>query len=111
MQHDIRFFAVVRDKATITEKVLEHNKSNPQYRYHPNQLYDRCVSRLFKSDCTKKTATSFSSLVAAIAKELKHCRMLSKRHDRICDHPGASRQPRPLKSWRPIRLTRAAYKR
>ena len=44
----IRFFAVVRDKKVIGDKVLEHNRKNPSYRYHPNQLYDRCVSQLFR---------------------------------------------------------------
>lgn len=44
----IRFYAVVRDKNAITAKVLAHNRKNPAYRYHPNQLYDRCVSQLFR---------------------------------------------------------------
>jgi hypothetical protein len=44
----IRFYAVVRDKKVIAEKVTEHNRKNPAYRYHPNQLYDRCVSQLFR---------------------------------------------------------------
>jgi hypothetical protein len=48
MKHDLKFFALVRDKRRITELVKEHNKKQPQYRYHSNQLYDRCVSRLFK---------------------------------------------------------------
>ncbi len=43
-----RFFAVVRDKKVIAEKVLEHNRTKPTYRYHPNQLYDRCISDLLK---------------------------------------------------------------
>ena len=46
-QH-IRFYAVVRDKRVIADKVLEHNKIKPTYRYHPNHLYDRCVSQLFR---------------------------------------------------------------
>lgn len=54
MQHEMRFFAVVRDKATIADKVQEHNKQHPTYRYHPNQLYDRCVSRLFKERLHKE---------------------------------------------------------
>jgi hypothetical protein len=54
MQHEMRFFAVVRDKATIAHRVHEHNKKNPTYRYHPNQLYDRCVSRLFKERLHKE---------------------------------------------------------
>lgn len=48
LRFDLRFFAVVRDKAVIAHKVQEHNKTTPTYRYHPNQRYDRCVSRLFK---------------------------------------------------------------
>jgi hypothetical protein len=48
LKHDIRFYAVVRDKQAILDKVIEHQKQKPSYRYHPNQLYDRCVSQLFR---------------------------------------------------------------
>ena len=48
LDFDVRFYAVVRDKRTIAEKVLAHNKNDPRYRYHPNQLYDRCVPPLFE---------------------------------------------------------------
>ena len=48
MQHDLRFFALVRDKRVIVQKVREFNAQRPEYRYQPNQLYDRCVSRLFR---------------------------------------------------------------
>lgn len=48
IRHEMKFFAVVRGKRRIADLVLEFNKRNPSYRYHPNQLYDRCVSRLFK---------------------------------------------------------------
>lgn len=48
LAHDVQFYAVVRDKRVITDIVLEHNKKRSKYRYHPNQLYDRCVSQLFK---------------------------------------------------------------
>ena len=54
MQYDMRFFAVVRHKRTIVEKVLAHNRRQPRYRYHPNQLYDRCVSRLFRDRLHKE---------------------------------------------------------
>lgn len=54
MEHELKFFAVVRDKHTIVDKVREHNKTTPSYRYHPNQLYDRCVSRLFKERLHKE---------------------------------------------------------
>jgi hypothetical protein len=55
-RHELRFFAVVRDKRRIADLVLAHNRSHPQYRYHPNQLYDRCVSRLFKERLHKDAA-------------------------------------------------------
>lgn len=56
IEHDVRFFAVVRHKRTIVDKVVEHNKKHPAYRYHPNQLYDRCVSRLFRDRLHKEDA-------------------------------------------------------
>lgn len=58
IDQDIRFFAVVRDKATIAAKVQAHNIKKPTYRYHPNQLYDRCVSRLFKERLHKEASYS-----------------------------------------------------
>lgn len=54
MQYEMRVFVVVRNKVTIATKVREHNKRHPNYRYHPNQLYDRCVSRLFKERLHKE---------------------------------------------------------
>ncbi len=49
LKHEVRFYAVVRDKRVIVEKVLSENQRRPSYRYHPNQLYDRCVSVLFEN--------------------------------------------------------------
>lgn len=48
LRHEMNFFAVIRDKRRIVNLVKEDNLQQPQYRYHPNQLYDRCVSRLFR---------------------------------------------------------------
>jgi hypothetical protein len=48
LKHDIRFYVVVHDKQVILKKVIEHQKAKPTYRYHPNQLYDRCVTKLFR---------------------------------------------------------------
>jgi hypothetical protein len=47
-RHAVEFFAVVRDKSVIADIVRGHRAKKPAYRYHPNQLYDRCVSQLFK---------------------------------------------------------------
>lgn len=46
---DVRFYAVVRDKQVIIEKVKEYQRKRPDYHYRPNQLYDRCVPPLFEN--------------------------------------------------------------
>ncbi len=45
---DLRFFAVVADKLSVLEHVRKQNESNPNYRYHPNELYDYLIQRLFR---------------------------------------------------------------
>ncbi len=47
-QQPIRFYALVRDKRVIAQRVVAENRRKPTYRYHPNQLYDRCISQLFR---------------------------------------------------------------
>lgn len=44
----LRFSAVVTDKRQVLEYVRHRNESNPDYRYHPNELYDYLIPRLFK---------------------------------------------------------------
>lgn len=51
---DIRFFAIVRDKTSVLEYVRQRNKSDLTYRYHPNELYDYMVRRLFKEKLHKE---------------------------------------------------------
>jgi len=48
-RHNLRFFAVVRDKRKLLEYVRQRNERNATYRYHPNELYDYLVRRLFKT--------------------------------------------------------------
>jgi hypothetical protein len=86
MQHDLRFFAVVRDKRRIVHLVHEHNRKKPQYRYHPNQLYDRSVSRLFKDRLHKEDAYRIvfarrgtSDRTAALRKALENARQNFRR--------------------------------
>jgi len=45
----LHFFAVVADKWRVLEYVRQQNKRNPAYRYHPNELYDYLIRRLFKN--------------------------------------------------------------
>ncbi len=45
----IRFLAVIRDKREVLSYVLQRNENDSAYRYHPNELYDYMVRRLFKN--------------------------------------------------------------
>ncbi len=49
LRHSLRFFAVVRDKHKLLEYVRQRNERDAAYRYHPNELYDYLVRRLFKT--------------------------------------------------------------
>ena len=44
----LRFFGVVADKWRVLDYVRQQNESNPDYRYHPNELYDYLIPRLFR---------------------------------------------------------------
>ena len=48
MKHELRFFAVVRDKSKVLDYVLQRNEGESDYRYNPNELYDYMVRRLFR---------------------------------------------------------------
>lgn len=48
LQHELKFYAVVRDKRRVLDYVRQRNRNDEGYRYHPNELYDTLVSRLFK---------------------------------------------------------------
>ena len=48
MEHQVQFYAVVRDKQRVLDYVFQRNRNDLAYRYHPNELYDTLVSRLFK---------------------------------------------------------------
>ena len=49
LRHELRFFAVVRDKRKVIEYVRQRNAQDMAYRYNPNELYDYMVRRLFKN--------------------------------------------------------------
>jgi hypothetical protein len=48
LRHELKFFAVVRNKASVLQYVQRRNGLDDSYRYRPNELYDALVSRLFK---------------------------------------------------------------
>ena len=45
---DLKFLAVVRNKHKVLTYVHQRNTHDPDYRYHPNELYDYMVRRLFR---------------------------------------------------------------
>lgn len=45
----LRYFAVVAEKWSVLDYVRQQNERNSAYRYHPNELYDYLVRRLFKN--------------------------------------------------------------
>jgi Protein of unknown function (DUF3800) len=47
-RHEMKFYAVVRDMRYVLAYVQERNARDANYRYHPNELYDQTVARLFK---------------------------------------------------------------
>jgi len=54
-QTDVRFQAVVKHKEAVLDYVLSRNAASREYRYHPNELYDLMIRRLFKPLLHKHT--------------------------------------------------------
>ncbi|MDQ1257990.1 MAG: hypothetical protein QG656_2598 [Candidatus Hydrogenedentes bacterium] len=54
LKHDIRFSAVVKDLHAVADYVRSRNISDTAYRYHPDELYDLTVRRLFKERLHKE---------------------------------------------------------
>lgn len=48
LRHDIGFFAAIKDKSKVLQYVQQRNDADLRYKYHPNELYDHLVKRLFK---------------------------------------------------------------
>ena len=51
----LRFFAVVADKMRVLNYVQHRNARSADYRYHPNELYDYLVRRLFRDRLHKSS--------------------------------------------------------
>ncbi|MFH0884046.1 MAG: DUF3800 domain-containing protein [bacterium] len=50
---DIHFSAVIKDMRSVLRYVQARNNSETQYKYHPNELYDYAVRRLFRDKLHK----------------------------------------------------------
>jgi hypothetical protein len=57
LRHDLKFFAVVRDK---TRGILREVRTYKNKRYHPNEQYDRLVKRLFTNRLHKESEYSIT---------------------------------------------------
>lgn len=92
---EVRFFAVVRDKQRIAALVRERNLHAPTYRYHPNQLYDRCVSRLFKQRLHQESAYSicFAKRGVKPRTEALSAALLHARQNFRSSNPGNAQPP------------------
>ena len=47
-EHNLKFFAVARDKMELVAYVRQQNERDQNYRYNPNELYDSMVTHLFQ---------------------------------------------------------------
>jgi hypothetical protein len=48
-EHDLRLYAVVRDKIALADYVKQRNERDPSYRYRQNEVYDTLVTELFRT--------------------------------------------------------------
>jgi hypothetical protein len=48
LRHELRFTAVVKRMRAVLTYVTSRNQADPKYRYHPDDLYDLTVRRLFR---------------------------------------------------------------
>jgi hypothetical protein len=54
LRHDLKFSAIIKDLYSVADYVRNRNLRDPHYRYHPNELYDFTVRRLFKARLHKE---------------------------------------------------------
>ena len=54
LRHRLRFFAVVRDKHKVVEYVRQRRDRDAEYHYHPDELYDSLIQRLFRGRLHKE---------------------------------------------------------
>jgi hypothetical protein len=47
LRHELRFYAVVRDKSTLLQDIRRSRVKDRDFEYHPNFLYDVLIQKLF----------------------------------------------------------------
>jgi hypothetical protein len=78
---DLRFYGIITDKLRVQQYVQARNQADSTYHYHPNELYDYLVRRLFRDRLHKDDAyeihfakRGFSDRTAALQNALKSAR-------------------------------------
>lgn len=79
---DLRFYSIVTDKLRVAQQYVQsRNLTDSSYRYHPNELYDYLIRRLFRDRLHKDDAyeihfakRGFSNRTAALQAALKSAR-------------------------------------
>jgi hypothetical protein len=56
MAHEVRFYAVVKDKAAVVSYVSQRNAIDNRYKYTRNELYEHLGKRLFRDRLHKAEA-------------------------------------------------------
>jgi len=54
LKHDVKFSAVIRDMYSVADYVRNRNVRDPDYHYHPDELYDATVRQLFETRLHKQ---------------------------------------------------------
>lgn len=100
--HAVKFSAVVRDKRVVLESVRERNLRESSYRYHPNELYDHTVRRLFLERLNRHdgydirfAARGTGTRTAAFRTAIEEARNESQRGRRMVHRPLDVRAAQP----------------
>jgi hypothetical protein len=89
LAHDVKFSAVVKDMHSVADYVRNRNLRDPQYRYHPNELYDLTAQHLFRARLHREEAYR---VFFALRSESGRTRLLKQAveaaRDRFCTDKG-----------------------
>ena len=87
--HDLKFSAVIKDMLSVAEYVRNRNLRDGEYRYHPDELYDFTVRRLFKARLHKEDAYRVVFAVRGQANRTRVLReTMESARDRFCREKG-----------------------
>ncbi len=74
LKHDIKFYAVVRNKTDLVSYVQQQNERDPDYAYRENDLYDTLTRQLFGKLRPFADEVNLVFARAANRAEPRHCK-------------------------------------